>query len=181
MHYKTALKVLIIEDLKIDQTLIRQQVLKYNAKSIFAIANDRDSFLEKVNWFYPNLILADYHLPDFSGLEALLHLKEKGYNSPFIFITNALDDKEAVAKTVLKAADGHLSKDNLNELPQLLATVSSLRTEQIDLREKQQRQERKSKLKFLQINELIEKTPKSEETETLKSLLAELADSLLSN
>ena len=87
------LKVMILEDRKVDQELVRKQVLKYRQDSVFLIADNRDTFLEKIDWFLPNLILADYNLPGFTGLDALVYVKEHKPFVPFIFVTGGLKTK----------------------------------------------------------------------------------------
>ena len=41
------LKVMILEDVKTDQELVKLQILKYNPNSIFTIAKNRQWFLRK--------------------------------------------------------------------------------------------------------------------------------------
>lgn len=81
------LKFLIIEDLRADQELIKRQVLKFAPQSIFTIADNKISFYEKVKWFFPNIILSDYNLPDCTGLDALLYFKQNQPEVRFVFIT----------------------------------------------------------------------------------------------
>jgi len=99
------LKVFILEDQKTDQELVKRQVLKFNSNATFTISNNQESFLEKIEWLKPDLILADYNLPDMSGLDALLYAKEKLPEIPFIFVTASLGNQEYVAETILKGAD----------------------------------------------------------------------------
>ena len=116
-------KVLLLEDSKTDQVLIKRQVLQFSPTSLIVIANDRSSFLEKLEWTTPDIILSDFDLLDFNGLEALLHVKEFYPNIPFVFITGALNDEEKAAETILKGASGYLLKNNMNQLPMLMEQV----------------------------------------------------------
>jgi len=110
------LKVMILEDVKTDQELVKRQILKYNTDCVFTVAKNKSSFHEKIDWFLPDLILADYNLPDFTGLEALMHVKESKPFVPVVFVTGGLNPNDPVAEIVLKVADGFVLKDNLGTL-----------------------------------------------------------------
>ena len=45
---ETALKVMILEDHKPDQALVKRQVLKYHPQSIFTVADCKAVFLQKI-------------------------------------------------------------------------------------------------------------------------------------
>jgi len=110
------LKVMILEDVKTDQELVKRQILRYNTDCVFTVAKNKNSFHEKIDWFLPDLILADYNLPDFTGLEALMHVKESKPFVPVVFVTGGLNPHDPVAEIVLKVADGFVLKDNLATL-----------------------------------------------------------------
>ncbi|MGB3546553.1 MAG: response regulator [Saprospiraceae bacterium] len=116
-------KILILEDTNSDIELIKRQLRKNFDDILFAVAHDRKEFDDKISWFDPDLILADYRLPDMNGLEALLHVREHMPGTPFIFLTGALSDEEKVAEAVLKGASGYLLKDNLTDLPAVINKV----------------------------------------------------------
>ncbi len=118
-----ALKVMILEDRKQDQELVKRQVLKYNPKSVFLIAENKHTFTSKIEWFVPDIILADYNLPDYTGLEALLHVKEYKPTVPFIFVTGGLHKRDLIAADILKGADGFVLKDDLQTLHIRLAEI----------------------------------------------------------
>ncbi len=117
------LKVFILEDLRTDLELTKRQVLKYDPKVTFTTANNKTSFFEKLEWFQPDLMISDYSLPDFNGLEALLHLKAVMPDVPFIFVTGTLNNDEEVANAVLKGANGFVLKQNLKKLPDVIKEV----------------------------------------------------------
>src|SRR5258707_10647043 len=62
-----------------------------------------------------NLILADYHLPQFDALRALRLLHERGLDIPFVVVTGALGDEAAVA-CMRQGASDYLLKDRLARL-----------------------------------------------------------------
>src|SRR5438132_13674257 len=80
-----------------------------------------------------DVIIADYRMPHFSGVDALILLKEKDLDIPFIIVSGAIGEDIAVG--MMKAgANDYLLKNNLTRL------VPAIERE---LREAQGRQERR--------------------------------------
>ena len=68
------------------------------------------------------LILADYNLPQFTGLQALDYLQRSGLNIPFILVSGSIGEELAVAAIRQGAAD-YLMKDRLQRLGPAVVTV----------------------------------------------------------
>ena len=165
------LKVMILEDRAIDQELVKRQVLKYEPKSLFLIAKDKKTFLEKIDWFNPDIILADYNLPDYTGLDALIHLKEKKPFIPFAFVTGGLDPNDPVADIVLKNADGFVLKDNLSTLHIELETIMKKMEEKINAQKEINEKIIKRKIKLLKAINLLNESGHFSGKEELMTLL----------
>jgi len=141
------LRVLLLEDLSTDQMLVKRQVLKFAPNCLFATANSKKSFEEQLNWASFDLILSDYNLPGYNGLEALLFVKESRPHTPFIFITGTLDDEEKVAQAILSGASGYILKKNLRELPEKLTAILQESEDRFQIAEaKEQEEVRKQRL-----------------------------------
>lgn len=141
------LKVLMLEDLKTDQELIKRGVLKVAPEAVFIIASSQAEFEDKINWVGPDIILADYNIPGYNGLEALLLVREKVPHVPFVFVTGSLNDEEKVAETILNGASGYILKGNLSELPAKIEQV--LKREEARFKEKEAIMERQRRKKLL--------------------------------
>lgn len=115
--------ILILEDNRDDVVLIKRQVKKAYPDATFSVAEDRQAFLKKSNWITPSLILSDYNLPDYNGLEALLYCRENLPTVPFVFVTGALDNQESAAEAILNGAAGYILKDNIRVLPTKLPEI----------------------------------------------------------
>jgi PAS domain S-box-containing protein len=63
----------------------------------------------------PDVVLADYNLPQFSGPAALQALKDAGLDIPFIMLSGAVSEETAVASMRAGAHD-YVSKQNLARL-----------------------------------------------------------------
>ena len=63
----------------------------------------------------PDLVLADYNLPTFSGPEALQIVRASGYDLPFIMLSGAMSEATAV-ESMRAGAHDYVTKQNLARL-----------------------------------------------------------------
>jgi len=110
------LRFLILEDSELDVELLK--VALKSDEFIFEcmVVSSRKEFEASLNEYNPDVILSDFALPQFNGLEALKIVKDKGIKRPFIIITGAVDEETAVA-CIKAGADDYLLKDRLTRLP----------------------------------------------------------------
>ncbi len=90
---------------------LRDSGLAVNRRIVQTEAAFRDALQD----FAPNLILADYHLPSFSGLDGLAIVQRFCPDVPFIFLTGTIGEEKAVALIKAGATDCVL-KDRLSLL-----------------------------------------------------------------
>ena len=110
------LRVLLVEDSEPDAALVlftlhsggfapeHQRVDKPEAMSAALLSGPWD------------VVISDYTMPKFSGLEALALLQESGLDVPFLIVTGAAGEDDAVRCLHAGAAD-YLLKDRLGRLP----------------------------------------------------------------
>lgn len=110
------LKILVLEDRKADFELCKRHLLREIPNAMFTRAANETEFLEKVARGSYDLVIADYNLPDYNGLQALLHVKEHFGHLPFIFLTGTLNSEEKSATAILQGANGYVLKDNISSL-----------------------------------------------------------------
>ena len=107
--------ILIVDDSVDDYQLVVRQ-LKQAGFDIISKridnASEFESSLEENKW---QVILCDYVIPGFGGMEALNIYKEKKVDIPFIIITGNINDQLAVA-AMHEGAHDYLMKDNLDRL-----------------------------------------------------------------
>jgi DNA-binding NtrC family response regulator len=112
-------RILILEDEAWDAELA-QRLLASAGLSLTAIVVDtRVSFVEQMAAFRPDVILSDYHLPGFSGREALKIAQEYYPDIPFIFWSGVLGDDEAV-ELIKQGATDYVLKDRPARLPTVI-------------------------------------------------------------
>jgi two-component system sensor histidine kinase/response regulator len=112
---KEKLKILILEDNPYDAELNIAQLKKENLSFECRISSDEKSFTRELISFDPDLILSDYNLPKFNGLDALKLCKKEKPLTPFIIVTGSLDE-ETAADCIKKGAWDYVLKEHLVRL-----------------------------------------------------------------
>jgi PAS domain S-box-containing protein len=112
---KTILKVLILEDNQYDAELNIKTLQKENWIIESRIVTDENSFRTSLQDFDPDIILSDYNLPVFNGMDALKISIELKPLTPFIIVTGSLDEETAV-DCIKKGAWDYVLKEHLIRL-----------------------------------------------------------------
>ena len=127
------LRILLLEDDPVDAELAERALRKAGLVFTSHRAKDRAGFLAALTEFAPNLVLADYHLPQFDGLEALELVRERTPFLPFIFVTGAVGEEGAV-ELLRAGADDYVLKDRLARLTPAIQRALDSRHQQAQLR-----------------------------------------------
>jgi two-component system, cell cycle sensor histidine kinase and response regulator CckA len=108
-------RVLLVEDSEDDAELVMLELeragLEVDCHRVCSADNLRSALLEE-RW---DIIISDFAMPDFNGLEAFQLVKSLGVDVPFIFVSGALGEERAVEAMRAGARD-YLLKDNLKRL-----------------------------------------------------------------
>jgi signal transduction histidine kinase len=110
-----SLRVLLIEDTEDDAFLVLRYLRRYGYSLDDDVVSTRDEVelaLTNKQW---DLVISDYILPSFSGLDALKLLKDKNLDIPCIIISGKITDETAVSAMRAGAHD-YVMKDNLGRL-----------------------------------------------------------------
>ena len=110
------LNILMLEDIPIDAELIERELqnasILYNSRRVAS----KSKFLKELEISSPDLVLADYSLPQFSGLEALKIVREGKKRIPFILVTG-MKNEEIAVECLKEGADDYILKSSLRRLP----------------------------------------------------------------
>lgn len=109
------LSVLILEDNELDNELVELRLLQAGYALDTQVARSRSEFIEAYTRRRWDLILADYSLPDFDGLEALRIVRHTDKHLPFIFVSGVLGEEVAV-ETLQRGATDYVLKARLDRL-----------------------------------------------------------------
>jgi PAS domain S-box-containing protein len=112
---KTTLRILVVEDSE-DDALLELHLIKKAGFSVeyerVETAEEMKKLLKESTW---DIILSDYAMPHFNGLEALSILKKSGIDIPFIIISGTIGEEVAV-EALQAGAHDYLMKNNLKRL-----------------------------------------------------------------
>lgn len=109
------LHVLLIEDTPSDAELEIAELRRGGFDVAADVVETKDQVRERLGKNSYEVVLADYSLPNFRGMDALDILREKGLNIPLILVTGALNSETAV-ECVKQGAMDYVLKDNLGRL-----------------------------------------------------------------
>jgi len=98
----------------------------------------------------PDIVLADYNLPQWKGMEALDVLRRAGLDIPLILVSGALGDVTAV-ECIKRGATDYVLKDGLARLPEAIRRALQEKT----LRERQERSDAAMRESQAQLEALV--------------------------
>ncbi len=108
------LKILILEDVPFDAELINRELTKSGMKFSSRRVEEEMEYLNELEEYKPDVILADHSLPHFDGISALEIAKNKCPYVPFIFVSGKMGEDFAIEALKCGATDyvlkGSLSK-----------------------------------------------------------------------
>lgn len=83
------MKILIVDDSKVMRSIVRRGLREagYGQADVLEAVNGADA-LAKVGAYQPDLILCDWNMPEMTGIDFLVALREKGDSTPFGFVTS---------------------------------------------------------------------------------------------
>ncbi|HBA85011.1 MAG TPA: hybrid sensor histidine kinase/response regulator [Verrucomicrobia bacterium] len=105
----TKLKLLILEDNPTDAELLLHELARAGFECESRRVENEEDFVDALN-DKPDLVLADYSLPQYNALQALLRLQEAEVDIPFIVVTGSLGE-EAAVECMRHGASDYLLKD----------------------------------------------------------------------
>ena len=109
------IRILHLEDDAADARLIREQLLRSGLDVLITVAPGREAFEAEIQKNNFDIILSDYRVPRFNGLQALEYVRSAAIHVPFILVTGALGDEGAIELLHSGATDCVL-KDRLARL-----------------------------------------------------------------
>ena len=123
------LRVLLLEDIENDMELIKTELIqsmKYDF--IFEWTDNRADYIDALNNFHPDIILSDYNLPQFNGLEAVKIALEISPLTPFLIVTGTLTE-EVAAESIINGSWDYVVKERLHRLPRAIENALKLKRE----------------------------------------------------
>src|SRR5882762_9988749 len=128
------LRVLLVEDVAADAELEVREIKRAGLRVSHRIVDSEKDFIRALREFAPDVILSDFSMPQFDGMDALRLAKELAPGTPFIFVSGTLGEEYAI-RALKNGATDYVVKSNLVRLP---AAVERAFAEAKVLRERRQ-------------------------------------------
>ncbi|MGD0884261.1 MAG: response regulator [Thermodesulfovibrionales bacterium] len=157
------LRVFFLEDNPDDVELEIHELTNGGFEVTRDLARNRDEFLEKLPGLDVDIILADFALPDITGIEAIQICRDRKIDVPIIFITGAGDERIAV-DSLREGAIDYILKKNISGLSARVSRALDIWAER---RAKERAESEKKKFQ-----ELLFQAQKMESVGTLASGVA---------
>ena len=111
-----ALHFLMVEDSEADTDLIVRELKTGGFRFSSENVQTAEQFRARIRSLPPDIVLADYNLGQWRGIEAVEILRQEGLDVPVILVTGALGDTTAV-ECIKQGATDYVLKDSLPKLP----------------------------------------------------------------
>ena len=122
------LNILILEDNELDAELIKEELIANRFDFISKHVETKKDFTSAIKDFKPDVILSDYNLLQFTGIDALEIAIELAPNIPFILVTGHLSE-EIAADAIKSGAWDYVLKTNLLRLTSAIENALKLKEE----------------------------------------------------
>jgi diguanylate cyclase (GGDEF)-like protein/PAS domain S-box-containing protein len=110
------LRVLVVEDVEADAELALRELKRAGISCVGRRVETEADFRRELREFRPDVILSDFSMPRFDGMEACAIARETRSDIPFIFVSGTIGEEYAVRALHLGAID-YVLKTNLIRLP----------------------------------------------------------------
>src|SRR5438552_514792 len=110
------LRVLYVEDNPRDAKLCLKQLEQAGLKLKADVVNTPEEFAEKLRSEAYDIVLADFRMPGWSGMDALEVVRQYQEDMPFVLVTGTMGE-EAAVECIKKGVTDYVLKDHLSRLP----------------------------------------------------------------
>lgn len=110
------LHILFVEDLLTDYELAERELRSAGLEFSSQRVETRQEFIAALQEFHPDLIVSDYLMPEFDGMQALKLVQELQLDIPFIVLTGSMNEETAV-KCLKAGASDYVLKEYPQRLP----------------------------------------------------------------
>lgn len=114
------LRILLVEDSEDDALLTVMQLRQGGYEPSYKRVETLEAMSKAMDEEQWDMIISDYSLPSFTGLETLKLYKEKGLDIPFIIVSGAIGEETAVELMRMGAHD-YIMKNSLTRLAPAIA------------------------------------------------------------
>lgn len=158
------LSILIIEDSEEDTELLVRLLRKNNFEPKYRQIWKEPALREALKETEWDLIISDFHMPAFSGLDALRIVREMEVDTPFIVVSGVVGEDKAV-EMMLAGANDYVMKDSMSRL------IPAIKRELVEAKSRREKKQAEKELEKYRnhLEELVH-----ERTKELQNVQSEL-------
>src|SRR6185436_10511532 len=108
-------RVLVVEHDPNDVELCLAALRRSGLNAEADVVERREQFLERLHAVPYDIVLSDFRLPSWSGLDALESMKTAGFDLPFILVTGTIGEEGAV-EALKQGVTDYVLKDRIQRL-----------------------------------------------------------------
>ena len=116
--------ILMIEDSEDDALLLIRELEKIESDILTKRVDTPEALMYELKNRKWDLILSDYVMPSFNGIDALKIVKEYNKNLPFILVSGAIEESVA-AEAIKRGANDYVMKGNLSRLTKVIEEMKN--------------------------------------------------------
>lgn len=124
------IRILSLEDSPFDAELIERELRRAKMQFSMTRVENEGDFRQQLDSSNPDVILADYNLPQFDGISALKIARVIVPDTPFIFVSGSIGEERAV-QALREGAVDYVIKDRLARLPAAITRAIVERRERL--------------------------------------------------
>jgi signal transduction histidine kinase len=113
------LRVLHVEDDQLDAELAVEALRKGGFSASVVLVQTESEFEQELRSHAPDIVIADYNLPNWNGMGVLEVVRRESPDIPLILVSGSLKDVTAV-ECIKAGATDYVSKDGLARLPEVI-------------------------------------------------------------
>jgi two-component system sensor histidine kinase UhpB len=123
----TCIRILHIEDSREDHVLVRFALQRQLMPCSLTLVDSFDGIRQALRQEAFDIVLADYHLPGFTGLDAWAEVQQQLPGMPFVLLSGAIGE-EAAVDAVHRGVSDYLLKDRLDRLAHVIRRAMEVTT-----------------------------------------------------
>lgn len=117
---QSPVRILHLEDSRVDHSLVKFALQRSQFSHQILLVETMEDFEREIATGRYDIVLADYHLPGFSGLDAFERARQIGSDIPFVILSGAIGEAAAVDAIHMGISD-YVLKDNMHRLAHVIS------------------------------------------------------------
>ena len=110
-------RVLLVEDNVVDAELLVREMQRGQLGVDALRVDTKETLEDALQAFRPDIVLSDYSLPGFGGIDALAIVREQSPGTPFIFVSGTIGEERAIEALKRGAVDYVLKENRARLVP----------------------------------------------------------------